>query len=86
MMWASLAVGLLGQPWARRMAAYALVALTIALFIVNLRRQGERAGRVAERLETLERTNAIHRQMLDAAARRPRSRDDLLDRLREGWF
>ena len=85
-MWASLAVGLLARPWARRMAAYALVALTIALFIVNLRRQGERAGRVAERLETLERTDAIHRQMLDAAARRPRSRDDLLDRLREGGF
>ena len=85
-MWASLAVGLLARPWARRMAAYALVALTIALFIVNLRRTAERAGRVAERLEQLERTDAIHRQMLDAAARRPRSRDDLLDRLREGGF
>ena len=85
-MWASLAVGLLARPWARRMAAYALVALTIALFVINLRRTAERAGRVAERLETLERTNAIHRQMLDAAARRPRSRDDLLDRLREGGF
>jgi hypothetical protein len=86
MMWASLAVRLLARPWARRMAAYALVALSIALFIINLRRAGERAGRAAERLETLERTDAIHRQMLDAAARRPRSRDDLLDRLREGGF
>ena len=85
-MWASLAVGLLARPWARRMAAYALVALTFAMFIVNLRRQSERAGRVAERLETLERNDAIHRQMLDAAARRPRSRNDLLDRLREGGF
>ena len=85
-MWASLAVGLLARPWARRMAAYALVALTIALFIVNLRRTAERAGRVAERFEQLERTDAIHRQMLDAAARRPRSRDDLLDRLRGGEF
>jgi hypothetical protein len=56
------------------------------LFIVNLRRTAERAGRVAERFEQLERTDAIHRQMLDAAARRPRSRDDLLDRLREGGF
>ena len=85
-MWASLAVVLLARPWARRMAAYALVALTIALFIVNLRRTAERAGRVAERFEQLERANAIQRQMLDAAARRPRSRDDLLDRLREGGF
>ncbi len=68
------------------MAAIALALLTITLFIVNLRRTAERAGRAAERLETLERTDAIHRQMLDAAARRPRSRDDLLDRLRDGGF
>jgi len=85
-MWASLAIGILARPWARRLAALALVALTIALFLLNLRRQGECAGRAAERLEHLERTHAIHRQMLDAAARRPRSRDDLLDRLRGGGF
>ena len=78
--------GILARPFARRAAALALVALTITLFILNLRRQGERAGRAAERLETLERNDAIHRQMLDAAARRPRSRDDLLDRLRGGKF
>ena len=82
----TLAVGLLTRPWARRGAALALVALTVTLFILNLRRQGERAGRAAERLEILERNDAIHRQMLDAATRRPRSRDDLLDRLRRGAF
>ena len=59
-------------------------ALTIALFTLNLRGSGERAGRAAERLETVERKNAIYRQMLDAAARRPRNRNDLLDRLRGG--
>ncbi|WP_210879922.1 hypothetical protein [Roseovarius autotrophicus] len=85
-MWASLLAGLLARPWARRVAALALVALTVTLFILNLRRQGERAGRAAERLEAMERNDAIHRQMLDAAARRPRSRDDLLDRLRDGGF
>ena len=85
-MGASLVVGLLSRPWARRVAALALAVLTITLFILNLRRTAERAGRAAERLETLERTNAIHRQMLDAAARRPRSRDDLLDRLRREKF
>ncbi len=85
-MWTSLAVGLLARPWARRAASLALIALAIALFILNLRRTAESAGRAAERLEILERTNAIHRQMLDAAARRPRSRDDLLDRLRGGEF
>ena len=81
-MWASL----LARPWARRAAALAFVALTITLFMLNLRHTAERAGRAAERLEILERNDAIHRQMLDAAARRPRSRDDLLDRLRDGGF
>ena len=85
-MWARLAVGLMAQPWARRVAGFVLVALTITLFIVNLRRTAERAGRAAERLETLERAHAIQRQMLDAASRRPRSRDDLVERLRGGGF
>ena len=37
-MWASLVAGLLARPWARRMTAIFLLALTIALFILNLRR------------------------------------------------
>ena len=85
-MWARLAVGLMARPWARRVAGFALVVLTITLFIVNLRRTAERAGRAAERFDQLERTYATQRQMLDAAANRPRSRDDLLDRLRGGGF
>jgi type II secretory pathway component PulJ len=85
-MWAILSAGLLARPWAQRVAALALALLTIALFLINLRRSGEHAGRAAERLDQLERTNAIHRQMLAAASRRPRSRDDLLDRLRGGGF
>ena len=85
-MWGSLMVGILARPWARRVAGVLLVALTIVLFIVNLRRTSERAGRAAERLDTLERTNVAQRQMLEAAANRPRSRDDLLERLRGGGF
>jgi len=85
-MWGTFAVGLLARPWARRLASFALAVLTIALLIINLRRAGERAGRAAERFDQLERANVVHRQMLDAAARRPRSRDDLVDRLRDGGF
>ena len=85
-MWGSLLAKILTWPWARRAAGCALVALAITLFVLNLRRQGERAGRAAERIDHLERTNAIQRQMLDAASRRPRNRDDLLERLREGGF
>ena len=86
MMWGRLFTGIPARPWARRVAAIVLVLLTITLFLFNLRRAGERAGRVAERLENLECANAIQRQMLDAASRRPRDRDDLLGRLREGGF
>ena len=78
--------GLLARPWARRIIGAALAALTVALFLFNLRRAGERAGRAAERFETLEALTHAQRQMLEEAARRPRSRDDLLDRLRDGKF
>lgn len=72
--------------WARRIIGAALAALTVVLFLFNLRRAGERAGRAVERFETLETATHAQRQMLEEAARRPRSRDDLLDRLREGEF
>ena len=85
-MWGCLFPGFIRQPWARWAAAIALAALTIILFLFNLRRAGERTGRAAERLENLERTHDIQRQMLDAASRRPRGRDDLVERLREGGF
>ena len=71
---------------ARKALGLLLVALTIALFLLNLRRAGERAGRLAERLSTSERTYEIQRQMLEAASRRPHDRDALADRLRDGRF
>lgn len=82
----SILAGLFTRPWARRIIGAALAALTVALFLFNLRRAGERAGRAAEGLETLEALTHAQRQMLKEAARRPRSRDDLLDRLRDGEF
>ncbi len=78
--------GLFTRPWARRIVGPTPITLTVVLFLVNLRRAGERAGRAAERLENLEHTHAIQRQMLEAASRRTRSRDDLIDRLRKGQF
>lgn len=63
-----------------------LTMAAILLFLLNLRRAGERAGRAAERLDARERNDAIHRQMFDAAARRPPDRDALADRLRDGRF
>jgi hypothetical protein len=74
------------SPWARAALRYGAIALAILLFLLSLRRAGERAGRLAERLETLEKANDVQRHMLDAAARRPRGRDELADRLRDGRF
>jgi hypothetical protein len=71
---------------ARTALGLILTAAAILLFLFNLRRAGERAGRAAERLDARERSDAIHRQMLDAAARRPPDRDALADRLRDGQF
>ena len=83
---AALTAGIATSPWARAALRYGAVALAILLFLLALRRSGERAGRLAERLETSEKTNDVQRQMLDAAARRPRDRDDLARRMRDGGF
>jgi hypothetical protein len=77
---------LLDSGLARKSLGLLLAALTIALFLLNLRRAGERAGRLAERLSTSERTHEIQRQMLDAASRRPADRDTLAERMRDGRF
>lgn len=79
-------VTILARGPARKALGLLLVALTIALFMLNLRRAGERAGRLAERLSTSERTHEIQRQMLDAATRRPADRDSLAQRMRNGRF
>jgi heme A synthase len=71
---------------ARKALGLMLAALTIALFLLNLRRAGERTGRLAERLSLSEKTREIQRQMLDAASRRPVDRDALAGRLRDGQF
>jgi len=71
---------------ARKALGLLLTVLTIALFLLNQRRTGERAGRLAERLSTSERNHEIQRQMLDAASRRPADRDALAQRMRDGRF
>lgn len=75
-----------GSAWASTAVRYGFTALAILLFLLALRRSGERAGRLAERLETTEKANDVQRRMLEAAARRPRSRYDLDERLRDGRF
>jgi len=71
---------------ARKALGLLLATVTIALFLLNLRRAGEWAGRRAERLSTSERTHEIQRQMLEAASRRPADRDALARCMRDGRF
>ncbi|WCR18663.1 hypothetical protein [Paracoccus alcaliphilus] len=78
-------IAVLASLW-RRALPWLTLAAAILLFILGTRRTGEKAGRAAERLENLERTNHARQRMLEAGADRPRDRDDLLERLREGGF
>ncbi len=71
---------------ARTVLGLLLAEITTVLFLLNLRRAGERAGRLAERLSISEKTHEIQRQMLLAASRRPADRDALAQRMRDGRF
>ena len=75
-----------GSAWARSALRYGVTVFAILLFLLALRRSGERAGRLSERLETMEKANDVQREMLEAAARRPRDRNELAQRLRDGDF
>lgn len=83
---ATLRGGIAASPWMRATLRYGAIVLAVLLFLLALRRSGERMGRLAERLGTLEKTNDVQRRMLDAAARRPRDRNELAQRLRSGEF
>ncbi|ADZ72447.1 hypothetical protein [Polymorphum gilvum] len=77
---------LAGSAWTRTAIRYVITAIAILLFLLALRRSGERAGRLAEQLETIERAHDVQRRMLEAAACRPASRNDLAERMRDGRF
>jgi hypothetical protein len=72
--------------WARAALRCGLIAAAVLLFLLSLCRAGERTGRLLERLEATENTNDVQREMLEAAARRPRNRGELARRLRDGRF
>ena len=83
---ATLFGGFAASPWGRPALRYGTIVLAVLLFLLALRRSGERTGRLAERLETTEKANGVQRQMLEAAVRRPRDRNELAERLRDGRF
>ena len=78
--------GIIASPWMRAALRYGTIALATVLFLLLIRRSGERVGRIAKRLEITEKANEVQRRMLEAATRRPRDSDELVDRLRDGGF
>jgi len=83
---AGLLTGFAASPWVRSALRYGAIVLAVLLFLMSLRRSGERAGRLGERLENTEKANDVQRRMLEAAARRPRDRNELAERMRDGRF
>ena len=78
-------IALIGQalaPLALRLAGW--VAVTGAVLAVLL--GARQAGRNAERVERMRRTIEVQREQLDSASRRPRDRDELARRMRDGSF
>lgn len=83
---ATLLGGIVWSPWMRAALRYGALALAMLLFLLSLLQSGERAGRLAERLEATEKANDVQRRMLEAAVRHPHDRDELAERLRDGRF
>lgn len=77
---------LLGSKVGRAVLLYGAIAVTIALFLVYLRRSGEKAGRLAERVAVQVKTLEVRDAQLKAAANAPRGVDAVIGSLRDGTF
>jgi response regulator of citrate/malate metabolism len=82
---AGLLAALGGSRLIRTALRFGLAVAAVLLLLLACRRLGEQLGRLLEPRESLERSNAVQREMLDAAVR-PRDRDELAKRLRDGRF
>ena len=69
-------------PYALKLAGFAAILGAVAAVLLGARQ----AGRNAERVEQMRKTIEVQHDQLEAAARRPRDRDELIDRMRNGSF
>jgi len=76
---------LLALPWVRRLG-YWIAAAAFLAALAALRRSGERSGRLQEQLEQEREMSDARQRMLDESRDRPRGRDDLARRMRDGNF
>ncbi len=77
---------LLSLPWLRRLGLWIGAVIAAVAAIAVIRRSGERAGRLEERLNQQKEIADAQRRMLDASRDRPRDHDDLARRMRDGSF
>ena len=69
-------------PFSIRIMAFAAIIVAIILTLLGARN----SGRNAERVDQLRKLLEIERDQLEAANRRPRDRDELIERMRDGSF
>lgn len=81
-----LLAALRASPLVMRIGKWAVLAGMLLLFLLGVRRGGEKAGKTAMKLEALEKANVVQKAMLKAGADRPDGRDGLAGRLRDGEF
>lgn len=74
------------QPWLLRNALGLLSWLAAAAAVAAVLLGARQAGRNAERVERMKKTIEVQRDQMEAATRRPRDRDDLARRMRDGSF
>ncbi|RAH95897.1 hypothetical protein DLJ53_33860 [Acuticoccus sediminis] len=77
---------LLALPRVRRLGMYVAAVGASLAALAALRRSGERSGRLQEQLEQEREVSDARQRMLDASRDRPRGRDDLARRMRDGEF
>lgn len=75
-------IGRLLAPYALKLAGLFAIIGAVTAILIGARQ----AGRNAERVERMRRTIEVQRDQLDAASRRPRDRDELARRMRDGSF
>ena len=75
-------LGRLLAPYAIKLAGLFAIIGAVTAILLGARQ----AGRNAERVERMRRTIEVQHDQLDAASRRPRDRDELARRMRDGSF
>ena len=75
-------IGRILAPYVLRIVGLLAVIGAVAAILFGARQ----AGRNVERVERMRRTIEVQHDQLDAASRRPRDRDELARRMRDGSF